>query len=193
MGKLLKPRYSSTPRFFRVHISAIQQRHCVRIFYAPNKRRFRTALDALFYENTILSRLKTLDRVRLEKRFFKEQGEQETDYFNRISSWVSRRFGGYSISHVNGRFLASSLRTMQEAAMLQEDDGRYLVDETTAIVRFMFYCGDPIVRKPPLSSRQFEDDEEVDDSKEPDDAKLVRWFFGALFVQSIIQVVNGER
>jgi len=32
----------------------------------------------------------------------------------------------------------------------------------------------------------------AEDSKEPDDAKLVRWFFGALFVQSITQVVNGE-
>jgi hypothetical protein len=76
-----------------------------------NEGHLRTALDALFYKNTILSRLKTLDRIRLEKRFSKEQGEQETDYFNRISSWVSGRFGGYSISHVNARFLASSLRT----------------------------------------------------------------------------------
>ena len=163
-------------------------------FFMPltNEGHLRTALDALFYKNTILSRLKTLDRVRLEKRFPTTEGEQETDYFKRISSWVSGRFGGYSISHVNGRFLASSMCTMQEAAMLQEDGGRYLVDETTAIVRFIFYCGAPIVRRPPLSSRHFEDEEEAEDSKEPDDAKLVRWFFGALFVQSITQVVNGE-
>lgn len=131
-------------------------------FFMPlrNEGHLRTAFDALFYENTILSRLKTLDRVRLQKRFSKRQGEQETDYFKRISRWVSERFGGYSVSHVNGRFLASSLRTMQEAARLQEDGGRYLVDETTAIVRFIFYCGDPIVRRPPLSSRHFEDYEE---------------------------------
>lgn len=157
-----------------------------------NERHLRTALDALFYKNTILSRLKTLDRAGLEKRFRREQGEQKVAYFDRICNWVSARFGGYSISHVNGRFRASGLCSMQEAATLQEDGGRYLVDETTAVVRFIFYCGDPIVKKPPLSSRHFEHDEEVANSQEPDDAKLVRWFFGALFVQSIIQVVNGE-
>jgi hypothetical protein len=48
-------------------------------FFMPltNEGHLRTALDALFYKNTILSRLKTLDRIRLERRFSKEQGEQE--------------------------------------------------------------------------------------------------------------------
>ena len=57
-------------------------------FFTPltNEGHLRTALDALFYKNTILSRLKTLDRVRLEKRFSKTEGEQETDYFKRIAS-----------------------------------------------------------------------------------------------------------
>ena len=52
------------------------------------------------------------------------------------------------------------------AADLGRAIGRYLIDETTAIVRFIFPC---------------DEDEEA-----------VRWFFNTLFVESIIQVVNGE-
>ena len=55
---------------------------------------------------------------------------------------------------------------MAEAAGIQESGGRYLIDETTAVTRFIFPCGG--------------------------DAQVIRWFFEALFVQSIIQVVNGE-
>ena len=55
---------------------------------------------------------------------------------------------------------------MLDAAKLEERGGRYLIDETTAIVRFIFPC---------------DGDEET-----------IRWFFNTLFVESIIQVVAGE-
>ena len=45
---------------------------------------------------------------------------------------------------------------------------RYLIDETTAVTRFIFPC------------------------ESPPEVNNVRWFFDRLFVRSIIEVVNGE-
>ena len=52
---------------------------------------------------------------------------------------------------------------------LREKQGyRYLVDETTAVTRFIFPCG------------------------APEEADQVRYLFEALFVESIIQLINAE-
>ncbi len=56
---------------------------------------------------------------------------------------------------------------MQDATALQERAGRYLIDETTAITRFIFPCHDQ------------------------EEAETVRWFFFELFVKSVIEV-SGE-
>ena len=164
-------------------------------FFMPltNEGHLRTALDALFYKDTISSRLRALDRPRVETHFPRQEGEIDAAYYERLCSWIAGVFIGYSITHVNGRYRAADLATISEAAKIYEEGARYLVDETTAVVRFIFPCGTPKLRRPPLSGRHFEDDEEPDAfADEPEDAKKIRWFFGALFVQSIIQVVNGE-
>ena len=164
-------------------------------FFMPltNEGHLRTALDALFYKDTVSSRLRALERNRVEELFPRKEGELDDVYFQRLCTWTSSIFVGYSISHVNGRYRAAELATISEAAKTYRQGSRYLVDETTAVVRFIFPCGTPKLRKPPLSGRHFEDDQEPNFfAEEPEDAKRIRWFFGALFVQSIIQVVNGE-
>ena len=164
-------------------------------FFMPltNEGHLRTALDALFYKDTISSRLRALDRFKVEEHFPLQEGETDDAYFERLCNWIAGIFIGYSILHVNGRYRAADLATISEAGEIYREGARYLVDETTAVVRFIFPCGNPTLRRPPLSGRHFEDDENPDAfSGEPEDAKKIRWFFGALFVQSIIQVVNGE-
>jgi hypothetical protein len=93
-------------------------------------------------------------------------GESVDLYLERVAAWLSTKFVGYSISHVSGRFRAESLSTMHEAANLEAKGLRYLVDETTAVTRFIFPCDD--------------------------DAEQVAWFFKELFINAIIQLVNGE-
>lgn len=164
-------------------------------FFMPltNEGHLRTALDSLFYKDTILSRLRTLDQGRIQDHFPRKNGESEDDHFERLCNWIAGVFIGYSITHVSGRYRAEELSTIAVAAAFHEAGARYLVDETTAVVRFIFPCGDTRIRKPPLSSRHFEDDDQpVLVANEPSDARRIRWFFGTLFVQSIIQVVNGE-
>jgi hypothetical protein len=136
-------------------------------FFMPlsNEAHLRTTLDALFYKDTILGRLKAQDEGELFKHFPNNPNESQEAYLNRLCDWIACRFVGYSISHVNGRFRAERLSTREEAASFRK---RYLIDETTAVTRFIFPC---------------QNDAE---------ATQIRWFFGILFVNSIIQLVNGE-
>ena len=82
-----------------------------------------------------------------------------------MRGWATNS-AGYSISQVNGRFRAGKMLTMQDAAGVQERGGRYLIDETTAVTRFIFPCNDEA------------------------HAKQVGWFFHHLFVESVIQVAG---
>ena len=82
--------------------------------------------------------------------------------------------------------------SMTEAATVEENGDRYLIDGTTAIVRFIFPCGTPR-RIAPGVARDFDIPESaINDDSGIAEANQIRWFFNVLFVQSIIQVINGE-
>jgi len=136
-------------------------------FFMPlsNEAHLKTTLDSLFYKDTVLAKLKAQDETDLFKHYPKQTNENKDAYLERLCDWIAPRFIGYSVSHVNGRFRAEHLRTHEEVANLRK---RYLIDETTAVTRFIFPC------------------------QNPDEAVQIRWFFETLFVNSIIQVVNGE-
>jgi hypothetical protein len=164
-------------------------------FFMPltNETQLRGSLDGLFYRDSIINRLKGMELAKLQEQFPSENGEAEPDYFLRLSDWISTKFSGYSISTVNGRFRAEDICEMVEAAKMEKAGRRYLIDETTAIVRFIFPCGKPLVHSPPEATEPFDEP----DAPEPDDeakgeARRIRWFFKALFVRTIIQVVNAE-
>ncbi len=136
-------------------------------FFMPltNETYLRATLDALFYKDTIEARLRTIGNTTIQTVFPRDELESEQSFIERVCAWLSNKFGGYSIYHVNGRFRAQPLTTRAEAGAGMS---RYLVDETTAVTRFIFPC---------------QDDNE---------AKLVEFFFFHLFVQAIIEAVNGE-
>lgn len=135
-------------------------------FFMPltNEAHLRTALDTLFYRDRLKARLKTVDRHELGKQIAKEIHESPEQYTEKICDWISQRFGGYSVYHVNGRFRAEELVDRDQAARMP----RYLVDETTAVTRFIFPC------------------------KDADDAARVEFFFHQLFVQAVVEIVNAE-
>jgi hypothetical protein len=132
-------------------------------FFLPltNEGHLRTTLDSLFYKDTLIA------REDLYQHFPKNDQEKKPEYVERICEWIAPRFVGYSMSHVSGRFRAERLSTRREVADFPARK-RYLIDETTAVTRFIFPC------------------------KDEDEAKLIHWFFEILFVKSIIQLVNGE-
>jgi hypothetical protein len=159
-------------------------------FFMPlaNESHLRSSLDALFYRDTIIDRLKRVSPNRLHKYFPRANEVSDDEYTGGVCDWVQKKFGGYSISHVNGRFRADELMSRTEAA----SHSRYLVDETTAIVRFIFPCG--IDRATPLHEGYFEElfDDISNDSDAQQEAMKIRWLFGALFVRSVVQIVSGE-
>lgn len=136
-------------------------------FFMPltNEAHLRVALDALFYRDTVEARLGTSPAAELQERFPRQNNESLEDYRARQCDWISEHFGGYSIYHVNGRFRAAALQRRNEVF---QNTTRYLVDETTAVTRFIFPCGDAT------------------------EAGLMAFFFQHLFVSAIIEVVNGE-
>jgi len=164
-------------------------------FFMPltNEGYLRTVLDSLFYKDSIISRIKTISKKKLHSRFERIKNENNKDYFERICQWLSNRFSGYSISHVSGRFRADELKSMHDVYKNNQERSRYIIDETTAIVRFIFPCGQKEPNQFLSSSNYFEElafGTESENAEE--EADLIRWFFFNLFVQSVVEVVNGE-
>jgi len=108
-------------------------------FYLPlrNENLLRQNLDNLFYEDTLIERLEATNLDDLTPIYEFEDGESIPDYYKRVAREASDLFWGYSVSHVGGRFrTGDGVLTKAEAA--KKKGKAYLVDETTAIVRFIF-------------------------------------------------------
>jgi hypothetical protein len=154
-------------------------------FFMPlrNEEFLRDALDGLFYKDSLRFRLKTLSQADLQKQIPGLSHEKEDPYLDRVCDWLSKKFIGYSISHVTGRFRAGDLKTRQEAAQASISNTRkYLIDETTAVVRFIFPCAP---EQDLLGGLKGQEAVQLEASR-------LRWFFHQLFVGSILEVVSGE-
>jgi hypothetical protein len=162
-------------------------------FFMPlsNEGALRKALDGLFFTEVLAPKITSMIQKGLAQRHFPtEVGESPEDYLNRLFDYIDSTFGGYSVWHVAGRFKAGPLRSAAEASDLQGAGDRYLVDETTAVVRFIFPCG---------GVHELEDAFTPPDDIETDEreailreANKVGFFFWRLFVESILRVVGGE-
>jgi len=129
----------------------------------------RTTLDNLFYEDTLLRKLRAIPEEDLESRFPRSSDLTDQSYLNQILDFVGTHFVGYSISHVDGRFRAVGILPYDKVAALLKTERRYLIDETTAVTRFIF---------------PYNTDTEFDQ---------VRFLFHELFVKSMILLAKGEQ
>ncbi len=160
------------------------------------ERELTRALDALFYEDTVrrLIREATLESFQPE---FPEVAEMtEEDGLAVVVDFVANHFAGYSISHVSGRFRGGELASRAEAGSMLPQGKRYLVDETTAIVRFIV----PLQK----SSSVYESDNgfleavrretQGYDFTKPMHEELarVRLTFFQLFAEAVVRTVKGE-
>lgn len=154
-------------------------------FFMPltHEGALKSALDSLFYKDTITRRLKLVPIEEIEKKFMRLPNEENNDYNERIYEWISKKFIGYSINHYKGRFRVGNLKTFDEVAKIQKQAGRYIEDETTAIVKFIFPCGAQ------EEAKKFSSFSEDQIQKEAD---LIRFFFEILFINIILEVISGE-
>jgi hypothetical protein len=128
----------------------------------------RITLDTLFFKDTILRKLKAIRSKDLEAHFPRDASHTNEEHLNKIVDFIGGHFVGYSISHVDGRFRAESIRDYDAVAKLLKGARRYLIDETTAVTRFIF---------------PYEDNQELES---------VRFLFHELFVRSMIGLAEGE-
>jgi hypothetical protein len=128
----------------------------------------RITLDALFFKDTLLAKLRTIESVELGKHFMRRSGESDDDYLGHVLKFIEDHFLGYSISHVDGRFRSLGILDYDDVAAVSKRGRRYLIDETTAITRFIF---------------PYDSDKELG---------TVRFLFQELFVRSMIELVEGE-
>jgi len=152
----------------------------------------RKALDELFYEDTILRRLKDIGMTQVQKWIEPISGEPAEDYNKRVCQTVSTKFQGYSISHVSGRYLAGDLATRSNAAGMLAKEESYIIDETTAAVRFIIPLG-TTKRTITGDFGKAECNEEVSTTQETsDEVSLVHWLFFNVFAEAIVRTVEGE-
>lgn len=177
-------------------MSARYDRSCYREvvtyeFFLPLTREseLRQALDELFFADTVRRRLEDVGSERLQDWVPRHEAESASSYLDRIVGMVSDRFGGYSITHVNGRYRSGPLVSRHSAAERFASGERYLVDETTAVVRFTI----PVE---PSGVRYDGDFDEVDDAVDParfaEDVALIHHLFFATFVEAVVHDVSGE-
>ncbi len=151
----------------------------------------RQALDDLFYKDTVRNRLDLIGIDEVAKIFDRKDTESDDNLLNRVCEFVGRKFVGYSISHVNGRFRADELLTKDEAAKNEDDGESYTFDETTAVARFII----------PHDATKSSSVEVVENSQPKllpkelnikDEIMRTEWLFINLFVDAILQATTDQ-
>lgn len=137
-------------------------------FFLPlaHEVHLRDALDTLFFRDRLLGRLKT--KPITELRFHWSGNSDDQIYLGELADWLGTKFAGYSIGQVSGRYRAGDFTAKKNAVILEANGTKYLIDEITAIVRFIL---------------------PVDNVKHVDPMK---YFFRLVFVETILEVVDKE-
>jgi len=165
-------------------------------FYMPlnNEGALRSALDDLFYIDPIKRLIARVRREDLYNAFPKKENESDESYVRRLLKWISERFGGYSIGTVVGRYKNEQIKSFAEVCELAIRGQNYLIDESTAIVRFIFHIGKPIKKENvDYTYSQFISEQSIiDESYLKEEVNQIKFFFKILFVKTILTLVEGE-
>ena len=160
----------------------------------------RRALDDLFYSDSVVARLTEVgELIGFDELAswaginFEEASHEEV--VDAVATVAAERFFGYSISHVTGRFRGSAeLLTREDAGEILAKGGDYLLDETTALVRFIV----------PIQASRTEHRERftgnlaemrqvgTDNDEVREDIAVVQALFFNLFVEAVVQTIQGE-
>lgn len=154
----------------------------------------RRALDDLFYTDTILRRLEEIGVDKIGQVIERTNNENDSGFLERVLQFIAGKIGGYSISHVSGRFRAGSVKTRKEAGDYLAGGEQYLIEETTALVRFILPCDYGVVKY----ERDFESIGKALDSTAEQNEELqhevrqIRWHFYHLFVEAVARTVGEQ-
>lgn len=154
--------------------------------------KLRAALDQLFYRDEIDARTRVFDGAQLAelKTLIPTiVGEGEDAYRKRVADQLATLIGGYSISHVAGRFRVGDVVSRKEAAEKLVTKEQYLIDETTAVVRFIMPCPNSKSPHPDRFSHRAKAEGDGLDG----DVDLIRTLFFLYFAEAIAATILGEQ
>ena len=156
--------------------------------------KLRLALDELFYTDTLDALVRDLaDDELLETAYPAEEGESTENHIQRAIKKIAELFGGYSISHVSGRFRAAQIASRVDAARQLIANQRYLVDETTAVVRFIIPCTcSERTHGARFKLAEGLDVESLRTVAVQAEIRVIRGLFFAVFLEAIVRTVQGE-
>ena len=179
-------RSTQARRPFATELPAVYRALCVFDLMVPVRREaeLRAALDELFFEDTVVQRLDELGAQRLGKLVPRTAGEAEDAHRQRCLSLIADYFTGYTLTLATGRTRAAPLLTRANAIELHRSGLPYLVDETTAIVRFLVPLTTSLDRHPQLTLPT--------GKTAKDEARLIRRLFFELFVEAVLRTVAGN-
>ncbi len=158
--------------------------------------KLRRALDDLFFSDTIRRRLREVGLQHLSTVIPRDPSASDDEYLDSVlQKWAYGVSGGYSISHASGRFRASDLRSRKEAVEMLAEDMLYLVDESTAMVRFFValetgsgkFGGTFAQTVAALDNVEFSDPITL-----ANEVRVARILFFQLFVEAVVRTVEGE-
>jgi len=159
-------------------------------FFMPLSRedRLREALDNLFYRDAIEQRILEIGILKIRDGLKLSADYSDENIHQFVFDFIENTIGGYSIYLVNGRYRADTLASRDEVVTRPFAYGPYIVDETTAIVRFIL----PVE----TDAGKFEFGKILEPASASIDTKkradIVSWLFLNFFAEAIIRVVKNE-
>jgi hypothetical protein len=177
-------------RLFADYVRKAPQKVLMYEFFMPLSRedRLREALDNLFYKDTVEQRIKEIGIPTIRSALNLTNLNTDEDVMQFVAEFMNNTIGGYSLSLVNGRFRAKSLATRSDVAKTPFSEGPYLVDETTAIVRFILPVNTD--QEAPAQMGLFEPAKDITSTDER--AEQMRWLFLNFFAEAVTRVAKKE-
>jgi hypothetical protein len=177
-------------RLFTDYILEVSSSILIYEFFMPLSRedRLREALDNLFYRDTIEQRIQEIgiSQIRAGLKLSSEISEDNIRML--VFDFMESTIGGYSIYMVNGRYRADALASREEVVARSFAYGPYIVDETTAIVRFIL----PVE----TDAGKYEYGKILEPASmaigTKKRAELMSWLFLNFFAEALIRVVREE-
>ena len=177
-------------RLFADYVLKVSSSILIYEFFMPLSRedRLREALDNLFYRDTIEQRIQEIGIPRIRDGLKLSSDYSEDNIRKLVFDFMESTIGGYSIYMVNGRYRADVLASREEVVTRPFAYGPYIVDETTAIVRFIL----PVE----TDAGKFEYGKILEPASmtigTKKRAELMRWLFLNFFAEALIRVVREE-
>lgn len=177
-------------RLFTDYVLEVSSSILIYEFFMPLSRedRLREALDNLFYRDTIEQRIQEIGISRIRDGLKLSTDYSEDKIRQVVFDFMERAIGGYSIYMVNGRYRADVLASRKEVVTRPFAYGPYIVDETTAIVRFIL----PVE----TDAGKYEYGKILEPASmaigTKKRAELMSWLFLNFFAEAMIRVVRKE-